>query len=424
MVFKDGKVEESVLCSLDFRDIATALVGCWSENAEELSLSCIGIAVHPSSQDLLILNSNGVLSKLCVKLDLVKLAPVCNIELPSTISNQRNMREIEVFTNGLIFGLIHGSRVMYLYDIHSGKLLQKIENFAQSSERLHLLTSSCVEPTMVFWNVEGFWKLKCPSMNELVRTMNSSQSAGDQGTPAKDLTIDDAPTAVSMTRNLLDFSLKVNETSSQKSYGETAVSSKAFGVIEIVVWLSAYGLEHSAFVVILDHIVSCLEARMEIPKEPLHVLRKLAKKVLQNPIVLLALGDKHLSLRENSLNELKQFLEELDQASVPSTYITPLNMQVLPFVRELFNVLTQQREVPSVELSKLSKVQDESTVADVHTALQFVTHGTPDAVSLDKIETLSLQEPYHAAKAFVPVNGENFQMESETAIGKVNAVLR
>lgn len=413
------------MCSTDFRDIATALVGSWSENPEEPSISCLGITVHPSSQDLLILNSTGVLSKLCIKSNTNNLIYVCNIELPAGEIGHGHMKDINVFANGFVFGLVDDSHVIYLFDILSGKLLCQLEDFAGSPVGLHVLSSCSVMPATVFWNFKGIWKLECPSLNEVVKTaLNTTQSVGDEATTFERTTAVEKQKAISVNDNSLSVMPKGEDTFPKKSCSETAANSKVFGAVEVAVWLSVSGLEHSACVLMLDHVLSNLGARGDIPEMSLDSLRKLLKKVLQNPVVLLALGDEHLQFGENSLNELEQFLEELDQSCTPSTFGTPLNMHILPFLRELFNLLIQQREIPAAEMMKLRKLNGESAAVDMDATLLSVTSGALDSIGLDRMEILSLQEPSYVVKAFVPVNGENFQTESETAVGRIHAIMR
>ena len=372
-------------------------MGSWAEDTDDESRTWLGITTHTSTQDLLLLSRGGALLKLSRRTSITKLVPVCSLKLPSNI--QGSSHKVTVFSHGVMFGIIDCNSIVYIYDIVSGKLLQTLQEF--SSERLQVLSANCKQT--IFWTLNGIWELNCIPLNELVKTVT-----------CRDLNGETLPKETIKEQEETEFNSEVDHGTPQE-----------FQLLDFVTWLCVFGLKHSALVLLLEYVISCTGKGDKVPETTLHLLKHLGKDVLQSPSVLLTLFEDDLELREASRDELKAFLEEIDQAMVPSEFVTTLNLKILPFLRELYERWSEQMIVPSVDLSRLSEVLEENKPGGViHTAAQSVVTGALDAMALERMEIMSLQEPQQAVKAFVGDGGNLLLGSEEHAISHLGAVLR
>lgn len=407
VVVDSGKVQESVKGLSDFRDITTSLVGSWI--AKDDSKTWLGITAHGSSGDLLLLNKNGTVIKLSINSSTVNLTPVCNFKLPSNI--HENFEDLTVFSNRLIFGLLDCNSCLFIYDIISGKLLQTLQEFTSGSVRV-IPGINCKHLTTVFWSSSRIWKLNCKSLNELVKKVTTEggdknyENLGDE-TRSKASLESEMMVEVQevLPRNRVDFLAEVME------------------LLDVVKWLYLFGLKHSATVLLLEHVVSCTKRGESIPVTTLQLLKRLEKEVVRNPGVLLTLFQGDLGLKEECRSELKSFLNEIDQATVPSEYMTPLNLKILPFLRELYERWNEQIVVPSVDLGQLSTVLEDSAYGVVDAAVRAVIAGATDALCLEKMGILSLHAPAEAVNAFVK-DGKSLLLRSGDEVNNIAEVLR
>lgn len=421
-------MQDSVSSLSDFRDITTALVGSWTENANDESKTWFGITTHASTRDLLLLNTSGALLKLANKSNIIKLAPVCNLKLPAQIHEISH--QVKLFSTGVTFGIIDCNSFVYIYDIVSGKLLQTMQEF--SSGRVQVLGANCKQT--IFWALNGIWKLNCIPLNELVKTVACSETLnGGISLNVDKLNgeiLNDEMRKVALPKAITkeqafseenECNLEVKEVLGKPKV--ELLAPQRLELLDVVNWLHTVGLKHSAMVLLLEHVISCSRKGDKVPETILQFLKRLGKDVLQNPGILFTLFEEDLALKEDSRSELKSFLDEIDQAPVPSEYMTPLNLKVLPFLRELYERWSEQIIVPSVDLSALPKVLEESASSVIDASVQSVVEGTTDAAALEKMEILSLQEPGQAVKAFVAESGESLSLESEDGVN-VGAVVR
>ncbi len=423
-------MQESVSGLSDFCDITMALVGSWTENADDESKTWLGITVHASTRDLLLLNKSGALLKLSNNSNIIKLIHVCTVKLPSNI--HQNSHHVSVFSHGVTFGIIDCNSFVYIYDIVSGKLLQTLQEL--SPGRVQVLGMNC---KTIFWASNGIWELNCKPLNELVKTVTCGESLngeklngeilneelqkGPDFSEETDCSLEVLPKAIAEEQAFSEenecLNLEVREVL-PKTKPELSAPQE-LELLDVVNWLYVFGLKHSAMVLLLEHVNSCTRKGDKVPETTSHFLKHLGKGVLQSPAILLTLFEEDLGLKEDSRSELKSFLDDIDQATVPSECLTPLSLKVLPFLRELYERWSEQMIVPSLDLSTLPKILEENASGVIDASAQSVLTGATDAVTLEKMEILSLQEPQEVVKAFVRDDDESLLLESGDGVGAV-----
>ena len=379
----------------------------------------MGITVHTSTQDLLLLNTNGALLKFSTKTNISKHTPVCTLKLPSNI--QENSHKVSVFSHGVTFGIIDCNSIVYIYDIISGKLLQSLQEF--TSERLQVLTANCKQT--IFWASNGIWELSCIPLNELVKAIACRYNLNAEilnGEVRKESDFSEEAEHNLDEKEVLPKAILKGQEGTECDVHQ--VTPEEFQLLDVVNWLCVFGLKHSALVLVLEHVISCSREGDKVTETTLQLLKCLGKDVLQSPAILLTLFKDDLGLKQKSRSELKEFLEEIDHATVPSEYITPLNLKVLPFLRELYERWNEKMMVPSVDLTLLSKILEENMPDVIDTTAHSVVADALDAVALEKMEIMSLQDPQQAMKAFLGDDGENLSLESEDAVNHIGVVLR
>ena len=368
----------------------------------------------------MLLDKSGTLFKAFFKANKVKLTPVCKLKLPSS-----NFEKNSVFSNGLIFGLIDCNSFVHIYDIVSGKLLQVLREF--SSKRVQVLGTSSKH--VIFWTSDGIWKLNCMTVTDLVKTVTANENLSGEilnGEVTKEQKICREDGSALKARDVLP-------TDSEYSLGAKAFSSKAsvqtispegLDVVDVAKWLGIFGLKHSAMVLLLEHVISCTKKGDKVPETTLQFLARLGKEVLQNPAILLTVFEDNLELKVQSRNELRSFLDEIDHARVPSQYVTPLNLKILPFLRELHERWSEQTIVSSVDLSTLPKVVEDCVSGVIDSSMRSAITGATDVVALEKVKIIWLQEPEEAVTTFLGNNGKTLSLEDNDEVNNVGAVLR
>ena len=427
---KNGKVDEAVSCHSDFRDITMSLVGSWTESDDDENKIWVEITGHNSSGDLLLLSRTGTLFKLSLKSNIIKLIPMCKLKLPSSI--HQNSDQHCIFSNGVTFGIIDCNSLVYIYDIISGKLLQTLQEF--SPWRVQVLASNCKHA--VFWTSNNIWTLHGMAANELVKMVTVKEHSNGE-------IVNDEIAQGQTFREEIKSNIEVNEVLPKATAKKQAFSREhsfdardvlpengtelpvpgGLDLLDIVNWLYAFGLKHSAMVLLLEHVISRTKRGEEVPESTLHHLKHLGKEVLQNPGILLTLVQKDSRLKEECRSELKSFLDEIDQAVVPSEFMTPLNLRVLPFLRVLHERWNEELIIPTLDLNTLPKVLKDSVADVIDVSVKSVVAGTPDAVAMEKVEILSFQESEQAAKALLGKNGETLLLENGD-VNDIGAVLR
>ena len=412
---KNGKVVESVSHHSDFRDITMSLVGSWTENNNDEDKTWLGLTEHGPTDDLLLLNWTGTLFKLSLKSSIIKLIPICKFKLPSGIKH--NSDQHCVFSNGVIFGLVDCNSFVYIYDIMSGKLLQTLQEF--SPERVQILLTNCKHA--VFWTSNSIWKLHAGAANELVKMVSSKENSNDKEIKEinSKLEANDLSPKTTEEQHVfsMEYSIEVKEFSPESK--TKLPVPEGLDLLDVVNWLYAFGLKHSAMVLLLEHVISLTRKGKEVPESTLQHLKGLGKEVLQNPGILLTLVERDSRLKEECRSELKSFLDDIDQAVVPSEYMTPLNLRVLPFLRVLHERWNEQLVIPALDLNSLPKVLEDSVSDVIDASVKAVVTGSTDAVAMEKMEILSFQESQQAVKAFLGKNEESLMLESD-----IGAVLR
>ena len=408
--------------TFDFRAIVAELVCPWTSGTNSGRHHLIAITSHPTTNELLVLNSDLELSYFKLEDRDPVLAPLVQPLLDSSCINDKISL---FFAFDLIVGLVWDSGVIVLYDIHSGAKICKLQDL--QGQNVHIWKSFHLANSIGFWSISGIWKLQSGSVlgiSECIRSSialanivtgetNSSviqvrpnESSSKTRPLYKNCFMADDPSLrtefdTSSEKFVIPEIVQDQEMFSSRSTTEQFMNSdeKLFtGPLLAANHLMKWNLNHRAAKLALDSVVcsrilsDCALKDSEIPRLFLDLL---VGEHAQGPAIALALLWEHPIHREFILQRLEQYVGESPHKSyVDKTF---LNELLHPYLSEF--VLLSKQCKSSVdsgfkEMTESPSLSTNSVSQEVPALLEVFDNGPLDVTSLERLSTLSHQQPH------------------------------
>jgi len=406
--------------TFDFRAVVAELVCPWTSGANSGRHHVIAITSHPTTNELLVLNSDLELSYFKLDDRDPALTPLVKLLLDSSFTNDKISF---FFTFDLIVGLVWDSGVIVLHDIHSGAKICKLEDL--QGQNVHIWKSFHLANSIGFWSISGIWKLQSGSVLEISECIRSSislanivtgetnssviqgrlnESSSKTRASHKNCFIADDPSLRTEFDNssekfVIPELVQEQEMFSSRSTTEQSMNTdeRLFtGPLLAASHLMKWNLNHRAAKLALDSVVcstllsDCALKDSEIPR---YFLDLLVSEHAQDPAIALALLWEHPMHREFILQRLEQYVGE----SIHKPHKTFLNELLHPYLSEFvllgkqcksaidsgFKGMTQSPSLPTNSVSQ-----------EVPALLEAFNSGPLDMTSLERLSTLSHQQPH------------------------------
>lgn len=408
--------------TFDFRAIVAELVCPWTSGTKSGRRHLVAITSHPTTNELIVLNSDLELSYFKLEDSDPVLTPLVKLLLDSSFSSNKMSL---FFAFDLIVGLVWDSGVIALYDIHSGAKICKLEDLQGQS--VHMWKSFHLANSIGFWSISGIWKLQSGSVLEISECIRSSISSANIVTAETSSSVIQGRSNESHTKTSVlhkncfiadDPSLRTEfDTSSERFVipklvqGQDTFSSRSTteqsiqinerlftGPLLAASHLMKWNLNHRAAKLALDSVVCSIilsDCAMKDSEIPRFFLDLLVSEHAQGPAIALALLWEHPVHREFILQRLEQYVgERVNKSHVDKTF---LNELLHPYMSEFvllseqckstidssFNEMTQSPSLPTNSVSQ-----------EVPALLEAFDIGPLDMTSLERLSTLSHQQPH------------------------------
>lgn len=404
--------------TFDFRAIVAELVCPWTSATNSGQQHLIAITSHPTTNELLVLNSDLKLSYFKLEDRDPVLTPLVKLVLDSSFTNDKISL---FFAFDLIVGLVWDSGVIAFHDIHSGAKICRLEDL--QGQNVHIWRSFYLANSIGFWSISGIWKLQSGSVleiSECIRSSislagtvsgetNSSVIQGESGSKTRALHKNCFITNDPSLRTEFDTSsekfaipelVQDQEVFSSRSITEQSISideTLLAGPLSAASHLMKWNLNHRAAKLALDSVVcstvlsDCALKDSEIPR---FFLDLLVSEHSQGPAIALALLWEHPMHREFILQRLEQYVGE--RVCKPHVDKTFLNELLHPYLSE-FVLLSKQCKSAIIdsgfkEMTQSPSLPINSVCQEVPALLEAFSNGPLDMTSLERLSTLSHQQ--------------------------------
>lgn len=389
----------------------------------------VAITSHPTTNELLVLNSDSELSYFKLEDREPVLTPAVKLSVDSSFHNDKILL---LFAFDLIIGLVWHSGVIALYDIYSGTEICRIKDL--QGQDIHMWKSFHLANTIGFWSISGIWKLQSGTVLETSECIRSSVTSTNLVTGETDFSMiqersNELCTRISVShkncfvaddpslRTELDSSsenfvipelVKRQDTSQISSSSSTEQSvhtnERVFaGPLFAASHLMKWNINHRAAKLALDSIVcsrivsDCNVKDTEIPGLFLDLL---VSKHAQGPAIALALLWEHPIHREFVLRKLEQYMgESVDKSGTNKTF---LNELLHPYMSEFLLLSKQCKSMIDSgfkEMTQSPSLPTNSVVQEVPVLLEAFDSGPLDVTSLERLSTLSHQKPHEVLES-------------------------
>ena len=405
----------------DFKAIITELVCPWSSSTKSNAPQIVAVTSHPTTNELLALNSDSELSYFKLQDGSPVLKPLVKLSLNSSLHHDRVSF---FFAFGLFVGLVWNSGAISICDVHSGAQISRLEDL--QGQTVHLWRCFHLVNSVGFWSISGIWKLQSGTVLEISDCIRSSFQSGNVETERTD-----HPSLVQTESNqIYPRTLAFNKSSffSGNASLNFKNTSENFVIPELVTdqetddnsslaneqsmhtnrsvftgplfaanHLMKWNVSHRAAKLALDSIAcsqvlsDCNQTDEEVPKVFLDLL---LGTNAQSPAMALALLWEHPVHREFVLHNLEQYMgDSLDKSQTKKTC---LNELLHPYMSE-FLLLSKQVKL-TVDSSFKGIIQSPSSPInsmeqEIASLLEAFDVGLLDMTSLERLSTLSHQQP-------------------------------
>lgn len=400
----------------DFKAIMAELLCPWISSMKDGLAHSTVITSHPSTNELVVLNSDSQISYFRLQdgdpvlKHLVKLHLGLSLEIDKVSA---------FFTFGLFAGLVSDVGIISICDITSGVQLCKLEDLWGQS--VHTWRSFDLTNSVGFWSITGIWKLQSGTILEVsecirasLQTTNLETGKGNslslQATSSKVCTRncfvqknDFCTCSTSTSENFVipDLVIEHEATndSSLANQGSVHSNEQAIfcGPLCAADHLMKWNVNHRAAKLALDSVLcsrlvsGCHSADEEVPRVFLDLL---VGEHAQSPAMALALLWEHPIHREFVHHKLEQYVSEISDKS--PTKKTCLNELLQPYITE-FLVLSKQCKSKTdsslKEMTQSPSLPVNSIAQEITSLLERFTTGSLDLTSLERLSTLSYQQP-------------------------------
>lgn len=387
-------------------------------------LHLVAVTSHPTTNELLVINSDLELSFIKLQDSNPILAPLVKLHLDSLAF--RNDKISLFFAFGLIIGVVWCSGVMSLYDVNSGAEICKLEDL--KGQNIHIWKCLHLVNSVGFWSINGIWKLQSGTVLETAECIRSSVNSSNFGTRNNDSSVspqqsnkllctndcsknyfiaDDSSLTTELDTTSENFLIpqivKDQQTTERspvgskqsKHTGKGGFAGHLFAVSHLIKW----NVNHRAAKLALDSIV-CSRilsgspvTHIEIPEA---FLKLLVGAHAQGPAMALALLWEHPMHREFVLRKLEQYMSDLsvDKCQPKNTL---LNELLHPYMSEFLLLSKQCKSAidPSFkEMVQSPSLPTNSVEQEVPTLLEAFDCGPLEMASLERLSSLSHQHPH------------------------------
>jgi len=408
--------------TFDFRAIVAELVCPWTSGTNGGRRNLIAITSHPTTNELLVLNTDLELSYFKLEDRDPTLTPLVKLLLDSSFTNDKISL---FFAFDLIVGLVWDSGVITLHDIHSGAKICKLEDL--QGQNVHIWKSFHVANSFGFWSISGMWKLQSGSVLAISECIRSSISLANivsgetnlaviQGRPNesssktralhKNCFLADDPSlrtefGTSSEKFVISEFVQGQEMFPSRSTAEQSmtIDERFFtGPLLAACHLVKWNLNHRAAKLALDSVVcstifsDCALKNSEIPR---YFLDLLVSEHAQGLAIALALLWEHPIHREFILQRLEQYVGE--SIPKPHTDKTFLNELLHPYLSEFVLLSKQCKSAIDSgfkEMTQSPSLPTNSVSQEVPALLEAFDNGPLDMTSMERLSTLSHQQPH------------------------------
>lgn len=405
--------------TFDFRAIVAELVCPWTSGTNSGQQHFIAITSHPTTNELLVLNSVLELSYFKLEDRDPVLTPLVKLMLDSSFTNDKISL---FFAFDLIVGLVWDSGVIAFHYIHSGAKICRLEEL--QGQNVHIWRSFHLANSIGFWSISGIWKLQSGSVLEISECIRSSISLAGTVTGETNSSVIQCESG-SKTRALHKNCFIVNHPSlrtefdassekfaipelvqDQEVFSSRSITEQSINIDERLLagpllaasHLMKWNLNHRAAKLALDSVVcstilsDCALKDSEIPR---FFLDLLVSEHFQGPAIALALLWEHPMHREFILQRLEQYVGE--RVCKPHMDKTFLNELLHPYLSE-FVLLSKQCKSAIIdsgfkEMAQSPSLPINSACQEVPALLEAFSNGPLDMTSLERLSTLSHQQP-------------------------------
>ena len=383
----------------------------------------VAITSHPSTNELLVLNSESELSYFKLEERDPVLTPIVKLLLDSSFHNDKISL---FFAYDLIVGLVWHSGVIALCDIHSGAEICRLKDL--QGQNIHIWKSFQLANSIGFWSISGIWKLQSGTVLEISECIRSSVKSTSfvNGETDSSMTqersnelctksgvlhkncfaVDDPSLRTEFDASSESFVIpklvKNQDTYQRSSNSATEQSVHAdemvfAGPLFAASHLMKWNVNHRAAKLALDSVACSRivpDCNMKDNEIPGVFLDLLVSEHAQGPAIALALLWEHPIHRDFVLQKLEQYMGE--SVGKSGTNRTFLNELLHPYMSE-FLLLSKQRKsmIDSGfnEMTQSPSLPTNSVAQEVPALLEIFDSGPLDMTSLERLSTLSHQKP-------------------------------
>lgn len=382
----------------------------------------VAVTSHPTTNELLVLNGDSELSYFKLQDSNPVLTSLVKLHVDSSFHNDNISL---FFAFGLMIGLLWQSGAIALYDIHSGAEICKLEDL--QGQNVHMWKSFHLANSIGFWSISGIWKLQSGTVLEISECIKSSVKSSNFGDTfpsmiqggsnelctktdvihknylksTDDLSLRtelDTPSENFLIPELVKDQETSERTSSRPGEPIHADESVFAGPIFAASHLMRWNVNHRAAKLALDSILcsrilsDCTMADAEIPGVFLDLL---VSEHAQSPAMALALLWEHPIHREFVLRKLERYIGECsDKCQTDKTF---LNALLHPYMSEFLLLSKQCKSIIDSgfkEMIQSPSLPTNSVAWEVPALLEALDSGPLDVTSLERLSTLSHQQPY------------------------------
>ena len=404
----------------DFKAIIAELVCPWSSSTKSETPHILAVTSHPTTNELLVLNSDSELFYFKLQDGNPVLTPLVKLCLDSSLYQD----EVSLlFGFGLFAGLVWNSGMISIYDIHSGAQICMLEDL--QGQNVHVWRCFHLVNSVGFWSISGIWKLQSGTVLEISESIKSSlQSTNFETKRADPLIIQEKSNEI-CTRTPLshknhffdsDASLEFKTTSEnfvipelvsdQETTRECSIAGEQStnanrrvfaGPLFAANHLMKWNVSHRAAKLALDSTVcsrilsDCSMTDEEVPELFLDLM---VGEHSQSPAMALALLWEHPIHREFVLCKLEQYVSESSDKS--QTKKTCLNELLHPYMSEFLLLSKQCKSMTDSSFKEMihsPSLPINSIEQEVVSLLEAFDNGPLDVTSLERLSTLSHQQP-------------------------------